>query len=150
VYDFPICIELTLFFVKNLNIELFSPECAIPMTFWTKYNLKLFGPLVLGASVMSVYALHKFIQSRRGVVLTRMNSPKKMVRLKTKKIATFLGFIFVGLYTSSVSAALSPLNCQSQSDGTYFLIKDASITCFDESWRSHLAAIVFGILAFMC
>jgi membrane-associated HD superfamily phosphohydrolase len=74
VYDFPICIELTLFFVKNLNIELFSPKCAIPMTFWTKYNLKLFGPLVLGASVMSVHALHKFIQSRRGVVLTRMNS----------------------------------------------------------------------------
>jgi hypothetical protein len=128
-------------FPQNLNIELFSPECALPMTFWTKHFFKLIGPPALCVLLVVVYFIYKSIIFR----FFRQNDEQKSVRLKKKKIATFLGFVFIGLYTSSVSTALSPFNCRKQSNGTYVLNKDASITCFDDSWRSHIVAISSGI-----
>jgi hypothetical protein len=55
-------------------------------------------------------------------------------------------FLITSLYTFIVSAVLSPFRCYPQADGSYTLIPNPSQNCFEETWKSHLPLIGFGIL----
>jgi hypothetical protein len=59
-----------------------------------------------------------------------------------------LGFISLALYTTSVLSALAPFNCVSQSK-KLVLLRDPSITCFGETWGSHLFFIIMFLLLYL-
>eukprot|EP00475_Leptophrys_vorax_P009101 TRINITY_DN15984_c1_g1_i5.p1 TRINITY_DN15984_c1_g1~~TRINITY_DN15984_c1_g1_i5.p1 ORF type:complete len:485 (+),score=75.65 TRINITY_DN15984_c1_g1_i5:1-1455(+) len=123
---------------SNVDIELLSPECAVPMDFWTKQRIKTAIPFVLFGAVS---ALHFF----RSVA--RMRSFGFDLHQLRLKLSSSGAFIFVSLFTSSVSATLSPFYCDRQSDRKYILLKNPSIHCFDAVWKSKiLFFIIFALI----
>jgi hypothetical protein len=116
-----------------------APECAIDVQFWDKYNIKIFVPFVL-AGLVVIGCLIQELASQRNIIF-------KSTKSLSLRITTAVAFIFMALYTSSISVALTPFNCKKQPNGTYTLLKDPSIICYDEEWNKHLGIVVLAILA---
>jgi hypothetical protein len=134
-YPFEFCTE---FLYQNINIELFAPECALNVQFWGKYYIKIFGPFVL-SSFVAIGCLIQELAAQRNIIA----KPKKSLYLR---VTTAAAFILIALYTSSISVALTPFNCKKQPNGTYTLLKDPSIICYDEDWNQRLGVVVLAIL----
>jgi hypothetical protein len=118
---------------QNINIELFSPECAFSVDFWTKYKISVFLPVFLA---LLAFAL-RFIDSVR---------ISRRWRVDWSHMANVLQWLFVALYTSCVSTTLSVFNCKDQLNGIKTLHKEPSVICYQSAWMRQFPAIFFGIL----
>eukprot|EP00475_Leptophrys_vorax_P008193 TRINITY_DN15276_c0_g2_i2.p1 TRINITY_DN15276_c0_g2~~TRINITY_DN15276_c0_g2_i2.p1 ORF type:complete len:629 (-),score=117.05 TRINITY_DN15276_c0_g2_i2:730-2343(-) len=134
---------LQLYSLTNVNIELFAPECVVSLGYWDKYYVKVFGPFFLVAFVIILKVL-------RNIALRLRGAPDHQTLAKdlAESSTGMLLFVAVTLYTSSVSITFTPFNCEPQPNGSFTLIKDSSVICFDEGWRSHLGVVVFAILVY--
>jgi hypothetical protein len=112
----------------------------VSMQFWGKYYVKIFGPFVLAGLVAVGCLLQEFVSQRR------MIKDSKSKKSLSSRIAATIGFILIALYTSSISVALTPFNCKMQPNGTYTLLKDSSIICYDAEWYNHLWVVILAIL----
>jgi hypothetical protein len=122
-----------------VNIEVFSPECAIKASFWDKYYFKLFFPIILSAVVLlllvgKILLLEKFPEIARKLKLRKFKVSQKLTGL--------FSFMVVGFYTLLISTVVQPFNCTKQPDGSFTLTKAPSIKCFESAWQKHLPIMV--------
>jgi hypothetical protein len=128
-----------------VNIELFSPECAIKASFWDKYYFKLFIPLILSAVVLlllvgKIVLLEKFPHIAAKFKLQKFKFAQKLTGL--------FSFMVVGFYTLLISTVVQPFNCTKQPDGSFTLTKAPSLKCFDSAWNQHLPVIVLFFILY--
>jgi hypothetical protein len=131
---------------KNLNIELFSPECAVPMDFWQKYFAKMTIPLILFALMFTSFILRqhclKFFKLRTWPTMSFVASMKI-------KAHSMFSFLIVTLFTFCVSSVLQPFNCIRQFGGFVTLAKYPNVKCYDEEWKSHLGGVMFFVVLYI-
>jgi hypothetical protein len=60
-----------------------------------------------------------------------------------RRVEFFFALTFTTFFTLSISTLASSLNCARQLDGTYSLVEQSSITCFEGSWSKNFGGIVF-------
>jgi hypothetical protein len=130
---------------SNLDIAVFSPECSIPLTFWSKYWLKMCLPLISTGALAFIQLVIFFIKRARGSIQP-LREELRQIYVRTKNL---FGFITLAFFTTIVSSALSPFVCISQPDGTYNLAASPNILCFGDEWRSHLSVIVIFIIGYL-
>jgi hypothetical protein len=147
---------LNAFSLSNLDIDLFAPgklyllfvffrqlcvECSVPLSFWTKYYLKMTFPLILLglviANCLAFALLSKFVW-KKGV---------DFKFLRTRAI-TFLLQTVVSCYTLLISGAVSPFICLKQADGTEIMVKNPAITCTGGEWLKHYPVVMFLIILY--
>eukprot|EP00475_Leptophrys_vorax_P015514 TRINITY_DN21842_c0_g1_i1.p1 TRINITY_DN21842_c0_g1~~TRINITY_DN21842_c0_g1_i1.p1 ORF type:complete len:501 (-),score=106.70 TRINITY_DN21842_c0_g1_i1:41-1369(-) len=140
---------LNVFSLTNINIELFSPECSTPFTFWEKFVLKQFFPLI---SIFSTYIISVTIKIVRRRSTLTLATLREVMDLRTLRRQFFMiwSTVSISLYTLTVSGWLEAFLCQPQPDGSYSLLKSPSLQCYDAEWKSNLGWIVlFGIINFL-
>jgi hypothetical protein len=116
-----------------------SPECVLTVSFWSKYYLKAFFPIIMVSLVLGVdsWKENKKVQNR-----TRW----KMIF--SSRAHFLIAFIGLALYTSSVSTAFSPFNCFLTEDGLLVLARDPSVGCYDDQWMNNMFGIVLFLLLY--
>jgi len=146
----------------NLNIELASPDCALPMSFWSKWFLKLSVPFLFLVCVLIIFALHRLF----GYLFPRLPSlfaiTPSMIRdwLREPRLSNFpesedpyrssryvfaIVSFFSFTYTAMCSATFSILNCIEAGNGLLVLKDDPSVKCLD---RTHYAYVTRVALPF--
>jgi hypothetical protein len=136
--NFPASLSNTLNIISitNLNIEIFSPECSSPISFWGKYNLKQALPIISTAAVLLVTILGRALKKAQFNLVSLMHL-----------LLTIGCSVYLSLYSLIMSSWVDAFNCQKQEAGVYILVKNPSLKCFDDLWKAHLASIViFGLL----
>lgn len=63
--------------ITNLNIELFSPECSVRLTFWTKWILKMAVPMVLFLIFATYFFAVPLYKRCRRTLIAGANKVKK-------------------------------------------------------------------------
>lgn len=166
---------LTMFDVfsfSNFNADLFSPECAVSSTYWSKWVLKLLFPVLAISFLGILYLLVQHSRRFREVYLRVLYfDPLSRVRALQQPNFDFAGNVekdkqwerenmsgrFIAamthvvcvLYTFLCKMSTDPLNCVQREDGTYFLAVDPAIACYDDVWKSHVFLCVLGILVYI-
>eukprot|EP00475_Leptophrys_vorax_P025651 TRINITY_DN3592_c0_g2_i1.p1 TRINITY_DN3592_c0_g2~~TRINITY_DN3592_c0_g2_i1.p1 ORF type:complete len:603 (-),score=103.62 TRINITY_DN3592_c0_g2_i1:99-1715(-) len=133
---------LQVFSVTNFNIELFYPECVVPMTFWTKFYGKMLFPIMIFVLFSLLFGTHEILTKifpgyfRSGSILL------------SHRLLMLFQFIVVTMYTFLVSTVFQPFNCFSQSDGSYTMFRFPSAKCYDQDWKKNIPALVTFILLY--
>jgi hypothetical protein len=136
-----------LIFSQNINIELFSPECAFKATFWTKYFAKLLFPLVIAAFVILLLLL-RMILMKKYPALSRFLKGNDLSITLFEKVLSLFSFLLVAFYTLLISTVLQPFNCTRQPDNSYTLTKSPSLGCYDSKWNQNLPFVVIFIILY--
>jgi hypothetical protein len=127
-----------------VKIELFSPDCSVPMTFWNKFYVKMFIPVI--------FALVFIVAALTELMCKRIKSPKnyfvKSSSLTTRAYA-YVIFFGVTLYTFVLSSLLSPFQCVKQTNGEYFIDSYPAELCFQGNWNKNLPAVIFFALIYV-
>jgi hypothetical protein len=131
--------------LTNLDIDLFAPECSVPMTFWDKYLIKMFSPLIFIAVVI-VVMLTKLVWAK--IFKTSAAFSTKFASLKNRVISLFITGIS-SLYILLTSGALSPFVCTKNLNGTFSLTRSPNISCYEGEWMNMLPLIVIFLLIYV-
>jgi hypothetical protein len=121
-----------------LDLEIFSPECALKATYWDKYLVKMCAPFIF----LTIFQVAGFME--RFVSNSKISLIQNFLTVFWKPYA----FLIIGLYTFIVSAAVEPLNCVLQADGSLVLVKQRSETCFQGTWNKFSPAIFFFFILY--
>jgi hypothetical protein len=130
--------------LSNLEIDLFAPECSVPMTFWNKYMLKVLLPFIL-LGFLALIIMAKLILAR---LLRRTPSvPLSKDTLLNRSISMFLVGVS-SLYTFLTSAALSPFACTSIGNSRSVLVRSPNIPCYEGEWTQKLLTMIFFVFIY--
>lgn len=120
--------------IANLNIDLFSPECSVPVDYFTKWAVLQLIPVILGVSLCIVYVV-------AGKIKSEPVSPSAVVG------AAF--YLVITIYTYLVSNALEPFNCLEQDDGSFIMAFNPDQKCFEGAWNAY-KPYFYAIAALYC
>jgi hypothetical protein len=146
-------------------MDLFAPECTVPMDYWSKYYAKMFLLPVLFC-VMGLLFFLRNMYSRRlpqearpasssmdlfTKLRWRMHNKRipiaTRIRAGFKLLVPMMTTASITLYTYLVSNSLSPFNClasrSSSGEVIYFMVGNPTARCYDSEWNSHLLSVVF-------
>jgi hypothetical protein len=144
--EFPVSLSTTLsaLSITNINIDIFSPECSSPMTFWEKFILKQSMPFLSMIGVLSLSILMKLISAKGDVnVLKNHLEEGKFMHM----LFVIWSTVFIALFSLIVSNWASIFNCADQGGGVYTLVSNSSFFCYDALWKKYIPAIVlFGLV----
>ncbi|SPQ98635.1 unnamed protein product (mitochondrion) [Plasmodiophora brassicae] len=132
----------------NLNLELFRPECAVHMDYWTKQQIKLTLPLMamgllLFITAMAVVGKRAWAlfrgkqQSQHASTGSQMDVLTVSSTMKDRLIYASVLILKHG-HTLLVSTALDPVNCIDVGAGQRVVQVDPSVSCNDPSYDSHI------------
>lgn len=144
----------------NFNIELFSPDCSVPLPFWVKWGAQLMFPLIF-AFVMFLFYLFHHLWNRmfkdmpsfmatpfRDIIRYCMTGNPAFLEYEDpyRHSRYFYGFsmIMTICYTFLVSKTIQPLNCVKQEDGTWRMAYDIKTTCYTSAWYAETLPPVFA------
>jgi hypothetical protein len=123
------------------------------LSFWKIYYVEMCSPFILfGGILLGSHITDRLLTCTRkkdstpNVQRRPSSSGSKeqyVPKLKSKVIHSFV-FLLVSMYTFLATNAFSPFQCLQQPDGTYTLITDPSANCYDSTWYSNLAFVVFS------
>jgi hypothetical protein len=128
--------------ITNMNIDVFSPECTTPLSFWNKFILKQFIPFI------SMFLI-AVISSAMKILHLKKLKKKEEINWSTFRHMLFViwSTVFISLFSLTVSSWSSVFNCTNQGGGVYTLVSSSSFYCYDAIWKSYLPSIViFGVL----
>jgi hypothetical protein len=67
-----------------------------------------------------------------------------------RRVEAFAMITFTSMYTIVIAGLFSTVKCQQQPDGSFTLIDNSSIRCFDGEWKDkHLGAIIFFAVLYL-
>lgn len=145
---------------SNLKLDLFSPECAVEVSFWAKYYAVTLVPLFLGLLFLSLYVCETVywtcaiwlarVFSFNEDTIRRFGLKKKSGRvvnrneesLYSRYLYSFFT-VLIAMYTTVVSSATAPFNCVATAEGVYSINRNLSIACYEETWFSELPKVFF-------
>jgi hypothetical protein len=153
------------FSFSNFNVDLFSPECSVPLTFWGKWLFKLLVPVLVFVGMFLIFLIQeigarlypyrksvflisiwpKFSRSSKEdlVFISNTNDPFRYSRYIYAPV-----LILTIFYSFLTSLSFQPFMCVAQDDGTYTMAMNSSANCFDREWLSHLPTTIFFILLY--
>lgn len=120
--------------IVNFNIEIFAPDCSVPMSFKTKWFLKLSIPLLVVLMLLFVFAVQKvlFLLAKKSPFVGR--HLKNFKGIEFRRFVYSVSLIMLWTYTLLCSTVFNPLKCIEQSDGTWVMQSSTSTVCFDEDY----------------
>jgi hypothetical protein len=126
---------------QNFNIELVSPECSLPLTFWEKYYIISFMPLILIILIAAVYFTKRWKYHAQPV---EFDEHFKVIFAKTLSLV-------LSLYVLLMGNAMTPFHCIGSASGsTFVLASSPSEQCFAEGtkWKKNLGFFIFGVFVY--
>jgi hypothetical protein len=134
--------------VTNLNIDLFAPECSVPMSFWKKYFLKMILPFILQGFLI-ILIIWKMIRQKMKTSPTGHHHYTKKFMIN-RSISLFLLGIS-SLYALLTSTALAPFSCVEVGSSKFVIASSADISCYEGEWVQNLPTMSFFLfLYFVC
>jgi hypothetical protein len=127
--------------LTNINLDLFAPECTVPIGFWAKYYVKMLLPLIIGLGAILTFNPARFMLSKCNAKHFSLD-----VDPVNRIISLFVALIS-RLNTLLISSALDPFHCSPISTGTLVLANDPSIQCYGSEWFKRLPIVI--IFAFV-
>jgi hypothetical protein len=146
--------------LQNFNIELFYPECTVPMDFWTKYSFKMFFPVIFCIFMGTILLFKRsFVnlkseQLKGSTELTKidrgwlLNFRDLLKKVELSRLPSLFFIIIVTMYAFIVSTSVSPFNCQKQSDNQYVMTHSPSEACYSGQWLSYLPFMVISAFVY--
>jgi hypothetical protein len=153
------------FSLTNFNVDLFSPECSVPLNFWSKWLLKLCVPFIVFGGMLLIFVIQetfsRFFPQQKSLFLLPILFAKSRSKREERFFVTSLRdpfrysryiygpVVIVSIFYSFLSSlAFQPLMCVAQQDGTYAMALNSSANCFDSTWLSYLPVTVFFVLLY--
>lgn len=132
--------------ILNLNLELFSTECASSTlnNYFSRWALKASIPFVFGIAFLIIYLVLKLLQRLGDTCRIRIpssatdNLGSRMIRASVAALSF--------AYTLLISISTEFFNCVKQPDGSYTLAASPATRCYESQWNRTLPA---AILAFI-
>jgi hypothetical protein len=151
----------------NFNLDLFAPECSVPLDYWTKWTFKLCLPLIVAAGLILIFICQEagaryfpnfqslFTRQIGSFGLNGLNPPAQLEKpeysgdpYRYSRYVYGPVVILSILYSFLSSLAFQPLMCVYQSDGTYTMALNSTERCFSANWLSRLPQTIFFILLY--
>jgi hypothetical protein len=150
----------------NFNLDIFAPECSVPLDYWTKWTFKLCLPLIVLAGLGVIFLIQELgancfphfqsLFTRR--VLRTFGMENNTSELKqfdfgedpyrySRYVYGPVVIISI-LYSFLSSLSFQPLMCVYQSDGSYTMALNSVEKCFSSTWMSRLPQTIFFILLY--
>jgi hypothetical protein len=124
--------------VFNFELQYFGFSCDKSVTYWTVWLMKLLFPAVFYCSMIAAYFIRFNISA----------SPMPLIDVfKTKSVGIL--YMFTLFSTILLINMFEIFNCNSQTDGSFFLSVDPSIVCYSREWNSYLAVNVLFIIIYL-
>lgn len=137
-YSHALALLMSIFDLSNLNLQfLFSFDCLNTFNFWILYAFKTF-------SILFVLIFMCFFGFVLSYIKKRSRNTASSGAEFEKSISGFLT-ILSGLYTFVLSNIFSAFQCYPQEDGTYTLLSDPSLDCYDSIWYDNFAYIFISL-----
>jgi hypothetical protein len=158
-------------------MDLLSPECSVPLTFWSKYYIKL-SILPMFLFIMGVVGSYQLLMSKRptsSLENDQFNNSADFILEKARRheeaaqrnsilhqfqrlvllITPTFVVVAVTLYTFMISTAVEPFNCMFNDNGSrspiYVMVANPSQRCYDSVWLSNLPIVViFTVFYGLC
>jgi heme/copper-type cytochrome/quinol oxidase subunit 2 len=136
-------LRLSSFF--NFEFELFSPACAVRISYWAYYRMQMLAPIVFVVVLVIITGMFSIFQrrKRRNQTDWGTNTGPDLFSRGLYMIV----FIFSNMYTFLATKVLGPLECYQQHDKTFSMVLSPSSNCFEGEWaQNHYVVILFSIL----
>jgi len=130
---------------SNLNVDLFSPECSVSISFSQGFHLKsnllwiFTGILVLAISIqqaMTKTRLKIFVQ------ITSMN-------ITLCKLFNAIVVVYASLFTYTILNVFSPARCSRQLDGRSLMTSNLLVQCGSREWEPLLVGMVLYSILYL-
>jgi len=117
-----------------------APECTLNnATFFGKVLVKLFTPIIAWVLGLIMFVLVALFKHKLPVIPS----------IRTSSGPLIMTTMTLG-YTLALKAAIQPLDCELQPDGTYTLVLSPNIQCYSPEWMAYLPImVVFWIIYFV-
>lgn len=135
--------------IFNFNLNIFAPECSIPVNYWSKWLLKLSAPFCFLA-ILALIAFIHLIGGKTSSLLRRLFTGRKVgpdPYASSRYIYALLS-LTITLYTNLTSTGTEPFNCIKQPEsGRYIMLNNPSEFCFEGEWMKNIpTAATFSAL----
>lgn len=133
--------------ILNFEMELCSPTCSVPISYWGYYKMQMLAPIVfLGCLSLVIIALD--LRLRRKRKLEGLPYPDPDTPDLISRAIYIIVFIFSNMYTFlATKVLLGILECFKQPDGTYTMLLNPSERCNEGSWADNKPfVILFSVL----
>jgi len=121
--------------ITNFNIDIFAPDCSVPMAYQTKWFLKLSIPFMIIGTFIGVFVFQKILVLFSKNIGLCNEYLKDFHGIPPKRFVYSVSLILIWTYTLLCSTIFQPLKCTQQSDGTWYMDASTSTICFDAQYH---------------
>jgi hypothetical protein len=129
--------NITNFF--NADIQYFGFTCDKSVTYWTIWIVKVLSPLIVAACLASLTFM-------RVKLVEKATFERAVLVLKSKLSSIFLTLTLFS--TLVFSAIFEIFDCAKQTEGSYVLRVDPSISCFSNTWIVYVSVAALFLLLY--
>lgn len=149
----------------NFNIELFSPECSVGFSYWTKWYLRLLSPLFF-ISFVCLFAFIQLVLGKKSFILrnlfcfqrlhpkmtfadfkSSLHHPDLYARTRYVYVLFSLGLT---MYTSLAATSSEPFNCiPNERTSVLIMHRNPSEFCDSSAWRSNIAVAYIACVIYL-
>jgi hypothetical protein len=122
----------------NFEIQYFGFSCGTRISFWDIWIVKMSTPVLLGSALLGI----SFIRNRL------KHSSISLVQILQHQGVNILYTITL-LSTLIFGGVFQVFNCIEQGNGSFYLLSDPSIKCYDSEWKLYAAVDAFFILLYI-
>jgi len=130
---------------SNLNLELFSPECSVPISFSIAFHLKANLLWMFGAILLLALAIQIVLSKTRFKNLFKTHS----LKITLSKLFNALIVVYVALFTYTVLNLFSPIRCSRQVDGRLLMTSNLNIQCGSEEWKLLFTSMLLYCILYL-
>jgi hypothetical protein len=130
-------LRLSSFF--NFEFELFSPACAVPISFWSYYQMQMLAPLFFVGFLFAVMGCLELWQRYK----KRKNNVERDGPDPISRVIYIIVFILSNMFTFLATKVLGPLECYRQPDRTFTMYLSPTNNCFEGEWAQNYGSVVF-------
>jgi hypothetical protein len=137
-----------IFSLTNLNLDLFSVECSVTVSFWTKFVLKSLSPIFFAVGFFVMYCVHRLFAKIDPRIENSFSVDPETPDpyWKTRYLYGFMN-LFVTAHTLLASTVTQFFNCTMSGDGIWVMSSNPSVQCFQKEWNNWIPfAVIFSFL----
>lgn len=152
-----------LFTLFNLNLDILRFGCVFGSSYWIRYFIWMFLPLIFGGIFFGLHLLHKrlvrkypqlqalFTISWHELLAFKLSaslSDRRDPFMHSRYLYAFILFIST-FYASIASTSTEPFSCISIGNGVYVMTQAPHIQCYSKEWNLFLPVSIIGLLIYL-
>jgi len=130
---------------SSFNLELFSPECSIPISLSQGYHLKANILWILtGILILAILIQHLAAYTRLKSLFKSQSMEVTLCKLFDAVIV-----VYASLFTYLILNVFSPVRCSRQLDGRLLMTSSLTVQCGSEEWNPLFNAMLMYCVLYL-